>query len=566
MGVGSHRNTSVSVGLKPIAEIAADLGLLPDEWDPYGQHAAKVRLETLQRVRDRPLGRYVLVTAITPTRYGEGKTTTSIGLAMALNRLGYRAVVTLRQPSLGPVFGSKGGGTGGGAAQVLPAHVINLHLTGDAHAVAAAHNLLASVIDNHLFRGNRLGLDRNRIQWERAWALNDRALRRATIGEPKHTRETRFVITEASEVMAVLALASGRADLRARLGRIVVGFSSSGVPVTADDLKAGGAMAALLTDAIRPNLLQTTEGTPTLVHAGPFANIAHGNSSVLADEIALRCADVVITEAGFGADMGAEKFFDIKCRTSGRWPAVAVLVATVRALKAHGGADREETRVDALGPDGPDRKPSSDALIDGCANLAKQIENVAAFGVPVVVAVNAFPTDRPEELSRVCEEAVKAGAAAAEISTHFVEGGRGAEALGRAVAEAWKSVSERRLLYADDFAVTEKIHAVATRLYGADGIEISPEAGVALDVLTRLGYDRLPVCLAKTPFSLSHDPNRRGRPTGFKLPVRDIRLAAGAGFLTVLCGDVTLLPGLPAVPNSERVDVDPESGEAIGLI
>jgi formate--tetrahydrofolate ligase len=542
-----------------MGEIAEKLGLRPDEWEPYGRSVAKVRLETLDRVRGHPIGRYVLVTAITPTSHGEGKTTTSIGLAMALNRLGYRAVVTLRQPSLGPVFGSKGGGTGGGVAQVLPSHVINLHLTGDAYAVAAANNLLASVLDNHLFRGNRLGLDPGRILWPRAWAVSDRALRRVEVGEPDCRQETEFVITEASEVMAILALAAGRADLRKRLGRIVVGFRQTGAPVTAEDLKAAGAMAALLSEALQPNLLQTTEGTPALVHTGPFANIAHGSCSVIADEIALRCADVVVTEAGFGADMGAEKFFDIKCRTSGQWPSAAVLVATVRALKAHGGEIRE-------GPCPTGREPATlETLIRGCANLAKQIENVTMFGVSVVVAVNAFPDDRPEELARVCEEAVKAGAVSAEICTHFSDGGRGAEALGRAVTEAWNRPSVRRLLYPDEAAASDKIRAVATRVYGADGVEFSFEAQNSLGAFARLGYDRLPVCLAKTPLSLSHEPSRLGRPTGFTLPVREVRLAAGAGFLTALCGDSTLLPGLPSVPNSERVDVDVETGQVLGL-
>lgn len=547
----------MALGLKPIAEIADQLGLRPGEWDPYGRSVAKVRLETLERVRDRPSGHYVLVTAITPTSHGEGKTTTSIGLAMALNRLGYRAVVTLRQPSLGPVFGRKGGGTGGGAAQALPAEVINLHLTGDAHAVAAAHNLLASVLDNHLFRGNRLGLDAGRIMWPRAWAVNDRALRRVAVGEPDCRRETEFVITEASEVMAILALASDRADLRKRLGRIVVGFRSTDAPVTAEDLKAAGAMAALLSEALQPNLLQTSEGTPALVHTGPFANIAHGNCSVMADEIALRCADMVVTEAGFGADMGAEKFFDIKCRVSGQWPSAAVLVATVRALRAHG-------EWEGACPSG--KKASTlESLVKGCANLAKQIENVMMFGVPVVVAVNAFSDDRPEELSRVCEEAVKAGAVAAEISTHYREGGRGAEALGRAVVGALNAPSVRRFLYPDVSPAADKIRAVATRVYGADRVEFSSKAKDALDAFTRLGYDRLPVCLAKTPFSLSHDPSRLGRPTGFTLPVREVRLAAGAGFLTALCGDSTLLPGLPSVPNSEWVDMDVETGQVLGI-
>lgn len=547
----------MALGLKPIGEIAGKLGLRSDEWEPYGRYAAKVRLEMLDRVRDRPIGRYVLVTAMTPTPHGEGKTTTSIGLAMALNRLGYRGVVTLRQSSLGPVFGSKGGGTGGGAAQVLPFQVINLHLTGDAYAVAAAHNLLASVLDNHLFRGNRLGLDPGRIMWPRAWAVNDRALRRVEVGEPDRRRETEFVITEASEVMAILALAAGRADLRKRLGRIVVGFRSTGEPVTAEDLKAAGAMATLLSEALHPNLVQTTEGTPALVHAGPFANIAHGNCSVVADEIALRCSDAVVTEAGFGADMGAEKFFDIKCRTSGHWPSAAVLVATVRALRAHGA--RGGTSLTGRAP------ATLETLVKGCANLAKQIENVMVFGVPVVVAVNAFPQDRQDELSRVCEEAVKAGAVAAEICTHYRDGGRGAEALGRAVVEAWNRPAVRRLLYPDESATSEKIRAVATRIYGADGVEFSSEAKEALDSFARLAYDRLPVCLAKTPLSLSHDPSLLGRPTGFTLPVREVRLAAGAGFLTALCGDSTLLPGLPSVPNSERVDVDVETGRVLGL-
>lgn len=550
--------------LRPIVEVARELGLRDEELDLYGTYKAKIQPSAYERLRDQPDGKEIVVTAITPTPLGEGKTTTTIGLAQGLNRLGVRAAPTIRQPSLGPVFGLKGGAAGGGYSQVLPMEDINIHFTGDLHAVAAAHNLGAAFLDNHLFRGNALGVDPATVRWPRVIDVNDRALRRVMIGlgDDKDVRETEWHITAASEVMAILALASDIHDLRARLGRCIVGETFKGEPVTLEQLDVAGAMTVLLREAIKPNLVQTLEGGPAFIHAGPFANIAHGNSSVIADRIALKLVDAVVTEAGFGADMGFQKFVDIKCRLSGIRPAAAVIVATIRALKMHGGVghvvagkplDEALTRED---PDGVRR---------GCENLAQHIETVRGYGIPAVVAINAFPTDKPSEIAVVREAALAAGARAAVTSDHFQHGGAGAEELARAVWEAAGDDSDSfRFLSRDDATLEERITRIATRVYGADGVDFSAQASKALHEFERLGHGHLPVCMAKTPLSLSHDPTLKGRPRGFRVPIRDARLFAGAGFVTAYCGDMLMMPGLPSHPSGEDVDIN-EAGETVGL-
>ncbi len=549
---------------RPIEEIGALLGLRPEDLIRYGPWKAKVSLAAFERLADRPLGRYVLVTAINPTPLGEGKTTTSIGLAMGLSRLGRRAVVTLRQPSLGPVFGIKGGGAGGGRAQVLPMEDINLHFTGDAHAVASAHNLLSAFLDNHLFQGNGLGLDPARIAWPRAMGISDRALRQVHLGgtEGNPGRDGEFVLTEASEVMAILALASGVDDLRRRLGRILVGFTKEGRPVTAEQLQCTGAMAVLLRDALCPNLVQTIEGTPALVHTGPFGNIAHGNCSILADRLALKTAEYVVTEAGFGSDLGAEKFFNIKCRASGLRPDAAVIVATLRALKLHGGGG--VVKAGAQLPPGL-TGPNREALTRGLANLEQHLANVRTFGIPAVVAINAFPGDSADELRYVRDWAASAGEVGAAVSTHFIDGGRGAEELAQAVEAACKAPSAYTPLYPNEAPIKQKIETVARRIYGAAGVSYEERAEAEIEQAVRLGFGALPVCMAKTPLSLSHDAQLKGRPTGFTLPIRELRILAGAGFLTAVCSGIQLMPGLPKQPAGERMDLDPETGEIVGL-
>jgi formate--tetrahydrofolate ligase len=556
-----------SVTPRPIADVAAELGILADEVEPYGLTKAKVGLAAIERLEAaNPRGRYVVVTAITPTPLGEGKTTTTIGLAQGLRRIGRRSAVAIRQPSLGPVFGIKGGAAGGGYSQVIPMEDFNLHLTGDVHAIGAAHNLASAFLDNHLHHGNALGVDPLAIGWPRVVDISDRAIRRAVIGlggrENGIPRETEWQITVASEVMAVLALASSLRDLRERLGRIVLATTRDGRPITAEDLKVAGAMAVLLRDALKPNLLQTLEGGPAFVHCGPFANIAHGNNSVLADRLALATNEIVVTEAGFGADMGAEKFFDIKCRASGLQPDAAVVVATIRALKMHGGVGRivaGKPLDPALTIDNPD------AVRAGGTNLAKQIDNVTAFGVPVVVAINAYPTDTEAELGAVRDVALAAGARAAVVARHFTDGGAGATDLAAAVwAAASEGAPEFRFLYPDDAPLLEKIETIAVRIYGASGVDVLPAAAKALKLYEDLGFGRLPVCMAKTQYSLSHDPALRGRPTGFRVPIRDVRLSAGAGFVTPLLGEMRTMPGLPSRPGGEQIDID-EQGEIVGL-
>lgn len=556
-----------SVRPRPIADVARDLGLHEDEIEPYGTTKAKVTLEGLRRVEAaNQRGKYVVVTAISPTPLGEGKSTTTVGLAQGLNRIGRRATVTIRQPSLGPVFGIKGGAAGGGYSQIIPMEDFNLHLTGDVHAIGAAHNLAAAFIDNHIHHGNALGIDPNGVLWPRVVDISDRALRHAVVGlggrENGLPRETEWVITVASEVMAVLALASDLQDLRARLGRIVLALRRDGSPITAEDLKVAGAMTVLLRDALKPNLLQTLEGGPAFVHCGPFGNIAHGNSSVLADRVALATSEIVVTEAGFGADMGAEKFFDIKCRASGLRPDAAVLVATVRALKMHGGVGRivaGKPLDPALLEDNPD------AVRAGGANLAAQIANVRAFNVPVVVAINAFPTDTEAEIAAVREVALAAGARDAVVAHHFTDGGAGAEELAAAVWEAAaEGAPDFALLYPDDAPITDKIETIAVRIYGADGVDFLPAAARAIDRFEAMGFGHLPICMAKTQYSLSHDPKLLGRPRGFRVPIREVRLAAGAGFLTPIAGDMRTMPGLNSRPGGERIDIDAD-GNIVGL-
>ena len=551
-----------SVKARPIQDVAGQLGLRESELLPFGRLKAKVSLDALDRLRSAPLGRYVLVTAINPTPLGEGKTTTSIGLAMGLSRLGHRTAVTLRQPSLGPVFGIKGGGTGGGRAQVLPMEDINLHLTGDAHAVSASHNLLSAFLDNHLFHGNELHVDPNRITWPRTLGISDRALRKISLGEGVVGRSGEFVITEASEVMAMLALASSQADLRQRLGQVIVGFTTSGKPIRAEELGCAGSMAVLLREALLPNLVQTLEGTPAFVHAGPFGNIAHGNCSILSDAIALRCADYVVTEAGFGSDLGAEKFFNIKCRLSGFKPAVAVVVATLRALKLHGGGGT--VKVGTPLPAGL-TGPNQEALVKGFANLEQHIANVKAHGIPVVVAVNAFVDDPVAELEWVRARSREVGAVDAAISTHWADGGKGAEDLARAVAKATEQPSTFKHLYDIAWPIKKKIQTIATQMYGASDVSFDAAAEREIELAQQIGLDQLPICMAKTPLSLSHDPALKGRPSGFTLPIKEVRMLAGAGFLTAVCSGIQLMPGLPKKPAGERIGIDPATGEIVGL-
>ena len=567
MSFPSDLEIARSVTPRPIADVAHDLGLTDDEIEPYGRTKAKVTLGAIRRLEaERPRGKYVVVTAITPTPLGEGKSTTTVGLAQGLNHIGHKAAVCIRQPSLGPVFGIKGGAAGGGYSQVIPMEDFNLHLTGDVHAIGAAHNLAAAFIDNSLHHKNPLGIDPFSILWPRVVDISDRAVRRVVIGlggkENGMPRETEWIITVGSEVMAILALATDLHDLRARLGRIVLAQTNDGTPVTAEDLGVAGSMTVLLTDAIKPNLLQTLEGGPAFVHCGPFANIAHGNNSIIADRLALATNDSVSTEAGFGADMGAEKFFDIKCRASGLRPDAAVVVATVRALKMHGGVGK----IVAGKPLDPAlTEENVEAVRTGASNLAKQIENVRIFGVPVVVAINAFPTDTPAEVQAIREVSLEAGAHAAVVATHFVDGGAGAADLAEAVwAAASEGAPDFQLLYPDDAPLGEKIHTIATKIYGADGIDVSPLAQKAIKRYEAMGFGNLPVCMAKTQYSLSHDPNLKGRPSGFTVPIRDVRLSAGAGFITPLVGEMRTMPGLPSRPGGEKIDIDAD-GNIVGL-
>ncbi|MEJ2266579.1 MAG: formate--tetrahydrofolate ligase [Anaerolineales bacterium] len=605
--------------LKPVNVLAEELGLLPEELELYGNYKAKVRLEVLERLKDVPDGKYIDVTAITPTPLGEGKSTTMVGLSQALGaHLGKRVFTCIRQPSQGPTFGIKGGAAGGGYSQVVPMEDFNLHLTGDIHAITAANNLLAAAIDTRMFHesrqsdealfrrlcpadkdGNRsfspsmlrrlkkLGIDKtdpneltpeersrfvrldidpDSITWRRVVDTNDRHLRTITIGqgpdEKGHTRVTGFDITVASEIMAILALTTDLADMRERFGRIVIGTNSKGEAVTAEDLGVAGAMTVLMKDAIKPTLMQTLEGTPVFVHAGPFANIAHGNSSIVADRIALKLADYVVTESGFGADIGMEKFFNIKCRYSGLIPNVVVMVATVRALKMHGGGPK----VVAGAPLDPAYTVENlDLLRAGLPNLQHHIKNALRFGIPVVVAVNSFKDDTQAEVELVRKAALEAGAEDSVVARHWMEGGEGAVDLGKAVVKAAEKPSDFKFLYPLDASIKEKIETICAEIYGADGVDYLPEAEAKINLYTKLGFANLPLCMAKTHLSLSHDPSLKGVPKGFRVPIRDIRASVGAGFLYPLLGEMRTMPGLPTRPVFYDVDIDLETGRVVGL-
>jgi formate--tetrahydrofolate ligase len=550
--------------LKPISEIGAEIGLPPALLEQYGEHIAKIDLAAIPALADRPRARYVVVTAVTPTPFGEGKTTTTVGLGQAMHHIGKRATIAIRQGSMGPTFGIKGGAAGGGYSQVIPFEALNLHLTGDMHAVTAAHNMLSAMLDNHLHLGNAIGLDQHNITWRRVLDVNDRALRNIVIGLGAKAdgvpRQSGFDITAASEVMAVLALSVSLRDMRARLGRIVVGYTSAGDPVTAEQLKAAGAMTVIMRDAIKPNLLQTLENTPVLVHAGPFGNIAHGNSSVVADLIGIHTGDFLITEAGFGADMGAERFFNIKCRVSGLKPDAAVVVTTVRALKTHSGRHRVvagRPLPEAMLAENPDEVRA------GAANLRKHVENVKMHGVTPVIAINAMPEDFPSEHAAIREIADSMGIRAA-VCTNFADGGRGAIELAEAVAKAAEEPVDFQFLYPSEASLRDKIETIATRVYGADGVDYLPAAAKQLDTYERNGFGQLPICVAKTPLSLSFDPALKGAPTGWRLPVREVRASVGAGFIYPICGDMRTMPGLSSHSAAERIDID-EDGQVVGL-
>ena len=552
--------------LKPLGEIAADAGIPAEMLEPYGAGAAKVSLDAVEAMADagRPRARYVVVSAITPTPLGEGKTTTTVGLGQAFQYIGRSATIAIRQPSMGPTFGIKGGAAGGGYSQVVPMELFNLHLTGDMHAVTAAHNLCSAMVDAHLYHGNDAGLDIHNITWRRVLDVNDRALRNITLGLGGRLdgvpRESGFDITAASEVMAALALCTGLHDLRARLGRIVVGYTKAGTPVTAEEIGVAGSMAVILREAIKPNLMQTLENTPALVHTGPFGNIATGNSSIVADQVGIRTSDFLLTEAGFGADMGAERFFNIKCRYSGIAPDAAVLVATVRGLKAHSGNHKivaGRPLPEAILAENPDEVHA------GGANLRKQLENMRIHGCTPVVAINVFPEDHAADVAAIGEIAAEYNARSA-VTTHFADGGRGAATLAEAVAEAAEEPSDFKVLYPDDASLKSKIETVATRVYGADGVEYSGTANKQLATYTEAGFGNLPVCIAKTHLSISSDPTLKGAPTGWTLPVREVRASVGAGFVYPICGDMRTMPGLGRVPAAMGIDIDAD-GNIVGL-
>ena len=542
--------------MQHIREIAAKLGLTEDDIELYGKYKAKISLDAWNKVKNGPDGKLVLVTAINPTPAGEGKTTTSVGLADAFHKLGHKVAVALREPSLGPCFGLKGGAAGGGYAQVVPMEDINLHFTGDFHAITTAHNLLAAVIDNHIQQGNALDIDVRRVAWKRVLDLNDRALRNVVIGLGGKAhgvpRETGFDITVASEMMAILCLASDLEDMKKRLGEIVVAYSRDGRAIRAEELNVTGALTLLFKDAIKPNLVQTLEGTPALIHGGPFANIAHGCNSVMATKFALKFADITITEAGFGADLGAEKFLDIKCRFAGIHPDAVVIVATVRALKMHGGVSKTE-----LG------KVDMAALEKGLANLTKHIENVHKFGLPAVVAINAFPTDTKEELDFVEEKCNALGASVA-LSQVWAKGGEGGVELAEKVLEAMKQPADFHYMYEVEQSIPEKIEAIAKAIYGADGVDFTAPAKKQLAEIEALGLDKMPICMAKTQYSLSDDATKLGRPEGFRITVKELRISAGAGFIVALTGNILTMPGLPKKPAAENMDID-VNGKITGL-
>lgn len=543
--------------LKPITEIAKGLGISEEELEQYGRYKAKINNSLMDRLKDKPDGKLVLVTAINPTPAGEGKTTTNVGLSMALDRIGKKVMTTLREPSLGPCFGIKGGAAGGGYSQVVPMDDINLHFTGDFHAITSAHNLLAAMLDNHIHQGNKLRIVTKNIVWDRAVDMNDRALRHIVIGMGAKgdgvTRESSFKITVASEIMAILCLAEGITDLKERLGRMIVAYDEDKKPVTAKDLNAVGAMALLLKDAIKPNLVQTIENTPAIVHGGPFANIAHGCNSVVATKTALKLADYVITEAGFGADLGAEKFLDIKCRYAGLKPDAVVIVATIRALKYNGEKPLKELSEEDLV-----------ALRNGAKNLERHIDNISKYGIPSVVAINRFPTDTENEielLKEICEEK----GVSVVLSEVFTKGGEGGIELAEKVVNICENEeSNFKPIYSLDMSIKEKIEKVAREIYGADGVNYEGNAEKQIKNLTELGFDKLPVCIAKTQYSFSDDPNALGAPSGFKINVRDVKVSAGAGFIVILTGQIMTMPGLPRVPHAEGMDIC-EDGTIVGL-
>ncbi|HRY12268.1 MAG TPA: formate--tetrahydrofolate ligase [Syntrophomonadaceae bacterium] len=545
-----------SAKMKPILEVAESLGLSADDIELYGKYKGKVSLQTWERLKDKPSGKLVLVTAMTPTPAGEGKTTNTVGLGMALNRLGKKAIIALREPSLGPSFGIKGGAAGGGFAQVIPMEDINLHFTGDIHAVTTAHNLLAAMVDNSIHQGNPLGIDPRQVVLRRVMDLNERALRNIVIGLGGKAdgvpRESGFDISVASEVMAILCLATDLMDFKRRVAQMVVAYRYDGTQVTASDLKAAGSMTLLMKDAIKPNLVQTLENTPAFIHGGPFANIAHGCNSIMATQMGLKLGDYMITEAGFGADLGAEKFFDLKCRYSGMKPNAVVLVATIRALKNHGGVAK-----DKLG------EPNMAALEKGAENLEKHLENLNLFGVPVVVALNEFPGDRPEEIEMVKSKCAALGADMA-VSRVWREGGQGGEELARKVIAAAEKETEFKLLYDLEMPIKDKIETICLRIYGADGVSYSKAAENMLTRYEEMGYGNLPICIAKTQYSLSDNMSAVGRPRGFTVNIREVRLSAGAGFIVAIAGDIMTMPGLSKAPAAEKIDIMPD-GEIIGL-
>jgi len=564
MSFPSDLEIANTANLKPLGDIAATAGIPEECLEPYGVGAAKISLDAIEKMKDRPRAKYVVVSAITPTPLGEGKTTTTVGLGQAFQHIGSSATIAIRQPSMGPTFGIKGGAAGGGYSQVVPMELFNLHLTGDMHAVTAAHNMCSALLDAHLYHGNDLGFDPHNITWRRVLDVNDRSLRNTVIGLGGRLdgipRETGFDITAASEVMAALALCTSLQDLRARLGRIVLGYSKAGTPITAEEVGAAGSMAVILKEAIKPNLMQTLENTPALVHTGPFGNIATGNSSIIADQIGIHTSEFLLTEAGFGADMGAERFFNIKCRYSGIAPDAAVLVATVRGLKAHSGNHKivaGKPLPDALLAENPDE------VHMGGANLRKQLENMQIHGCTPVVAINVFPGDHQADIDAIHEIAAEYGARAA-VSTHFSDGGKGATDLASAIKEAAEEPSEFEVLYPDDASLKDKIHAVATKVYGADGVEYSAQADKQLQTYTDAGFDNLPVCIAKSHLSLSHDASLKGAPTGWTLPVREVRASVGAGFVYPICGDMRTMPGLGKTPAAHSIDIDAD-GNVVNL-
>lgn len=547
-----------SANMKPICEIAEDLGISADELELYGKYKAKLSDELCDRLEGEKDGKLILVTAINPTPAGEGKTTTSVGLGQAMKKIGKSAVIALREPSMGPVMGIKGGAAGGGYAQVVPMEDINLHFTGDMHAITAANNLLSAAIDNHIHQGNELDIDARTITWKRCLDMNDRALRQVVVGlggkVNGYPREDGFMITVASEIMAILCLAKDMDDLKRRIAAIVIGYNTDGEPITAGDLKVAGAMGLLLRDAIKPNLVQTLENTPCLMHGGPFANIAHGCNSIRATKLGLKLADYCITEAGFGSDLGAEKFFDIKCRIGGLKPSCVVLVATVRALKYNGGVPKAELA-----------KENTDALKDGIVNLGKHIENMQKYGLPVIVAINRFMTDTDEEL-KIIEQYCCDMDVDFSMCEVFAKGGDGGVELAEKVVEVSERGGEMNFapIYDEKASIDEKINTIAKEIYGADGVVYTPKAKKAIARLEKQGFDKLPICMAKTQYSLSDDPSLLGRPSGFEITVREVRASAGAGFVVALTGDVMTMPGLPKVPAANNMDID-KDGKIVGL-